>query len=159
MEQIENIARTYTQAPWRKQLQFIILFSLGVVLVAIVAGVYLNISARSTAVGRDIQEMQVEIANYNRENEDLQSQLARILSANQMESRAQDLNFESVPSDQIVYLVVPDYSEREPIVLAPSTVRSAVRAVSMPPEYTESIFTWLARNARDWYLTVIEEMP
>jgi cell division protein FtsL len=159
MNQIETIARTYTQAPWRKQLQLIVLFSLGVVSVAIVAGIYLNISARSTAVGRDIQQMQAEIANYNRENEDLQSHLARILSSSQMEARAHDLNFESVPPDQIVYLVVPGYSERQPIVLAPSTERSVIRAVSMPPEYTESIFAWLVRNTRDWYLTVIEEKP
>ncbi len=159
MDQIENIARTYTQAPWRKQLQWIALLALGIILVALVAGIYLSISARATAVGRDIQAMQGDITDLNRENEDLQSQLARILSSAQMETRARALGFEEVPPDQIIYLKVPGYSEREPVVLASTSERSVIRAISMPPEYTESIFDWIARNIREVYGSLAEESP
>jgi cell division protein FtsB len=157
MDQIENLAKTYTQAPWRKQMQMVALFALGVVFAAIIAGIYLSISARATAVGRDIQSMQAEITTYNREIEDLQSQLARILSSAQMEARARGLGFEPVTPDEMVYLRVPGYTERQPAILAPSTERSVVSAVAMPPEYTESIFEWLMRNSRELYIAMVEE--
>jgi len=159
MDQLENFARTYAQAPWRKQLQVVALFLLALVLIALVAGIYLSISARATAVGRDIQAMQAQITEFNRDNEDLQSQLAVIFSSSQMEARARTLGFENVPPDQIVYLYVPGYVERQPIVLAPSTERSVVGAFSIPPEYTESVFEWLARQARDWYSSIVEANP
>lgn len=157
MEQFENLTRNYSQAPWRKQLQVIALFLLIVVLIALVAGVYLNISARGTAVGRDIQSMQSEITRFDREMEDLQSELARILSSSQMDIRADNLGFVEVPPDQIVYVNVPGYVERQSVVLAPSSERTVVRAVAIPPEYTESIFEWLARQAVNWYAKFIEE--
>lgn len=157
MERFENLARDYSQAPWRKQLQIIALFLLIVVLIALVAGVYLSISARTTAVGRDIQLMQTNITTYDREIEDMQSQLARILSSSQMETRAENLGFVQVPSDEIVYLAVPGYAERKAVVLAPTSERTVVRAIAMPPEYTESIFNWLVRKAMDWYAFLTEE--
>jgi hypothetical protein len=157
MEQFENLARTYTQAPWRKQLQWVVVFALGVVMVALVAGIYLSISARSTAVGRDIQSMQATITVNDRENEDMQSQKARILSSSQMEARARSLGFDPVPPDQIIYLRIPGYFERNPVVLAPSNERSVVRASAMPPEYTESIFDWLAKNFKVWYQRILTE--
>jgi len=157
MDQFENLARSYSQAPWRKQLQVIALFLLIVVLIALVAGIYLNISARATTVGRDIQKMQRDVKRFDRDIEDLQSDLARILSSSQMEARAESLGFIQVPTDEIVYLSVPGYVERPAVILAPTTERTVVRAIAMPPEYTESIFEWLARKAMDWYTILTEE--
>ena len=42
MNHLENLAQSYSQAPWRKQLQLIGLFSLFLVSVALVAGIYLS---------------------------------------------------------------------------------------------------------------------
>jgi len=159
MDQLENIARSYSQAPWRKQLQIIALFLLGLVVIALVAGIYLSISARATAVGRDIQGMQDDITELDRVNEDLQSELARILSSSHMEARARTLGFSETPADQIVYLKVPEYIERQAVILAPSSDRNVIRAISMPPEYTESLFEWLFRQARDWIASIAEEKP
>jgi len=159
MDQLENIARSYFQAPWRKQLQIIALFLLGLVIIALVAGVYLSISARATAVGRDIQKMQREISNLDKVNESLQSDLAKILSSSHMEARARTLGFIETPPDQIVYLKVPGYVERQSVILAPSSDRNVVRAISMPPEYTESLFEWVYRQARDWIASISEEKP
>ncbi len=159
MDQLENITRSYSQAPWRKQWQIIGLVSLVLVLGAMIAGVYLNISAQATAVGRDIQSMQATTVAVNRENEDLQSQLALILSSSQMESRAHGLGFVPVPPDQIVYLNVPGYAERQPVILAPSNDRSVIGARYMPPQYTESIFEWLYVRIRQWYSAMIEVQP
>jgi cell division protein FtsB len=159
MDQLENITRAYSQAPWRKQWQIIGLVSLVLVLIAMIAGVYLSISAQATAVGRDIQSMQATTIAVDRENEDLQSHLALILSSSEMEARANNLGFVPVPPDQIVYLNVPGYEERQPVILAAASVRNVVGARYMPPEYTESIFEWLIARARQWYLSIIEVQP
>jgi cell division protein FtsB len=159
MDQLENIKSAYSQAPWRKQWQIIGLVSLILVLIAMIAGVYLNISAQATAVGRDIQSMQATTVAVDRENEDLQSRLAMVLSSSEMETRARSIGFVPVPPDQIVYLNVPGYAERQPVVLAPSNERSVIGARYMPPQYTESIFEWLAARVRQWYTTITEVQP
>jgi cell division protein FtsL len=159
MDQLEHITQAYSQAPWRKQWQIIGLVSLVLVLTAMIAGVYLSISTQATSVGRDIQSMQSTTIAVDRENEDLQSQLASILSSSEMEGRARSLGFVAIPPDQIVYLNVPGYEERQPIIMAPSNDRSVVGARYMPPEYTESIFEWLAVRVRQWYSTMIEVQP
>ncbi len=146
MEQLENIAQTYSQAPWRKQLQMIGLFSLLLVFIALVAGIYLNVSARTATLGREIQSMQRQILRLDQEIEDLQSQLAFMVSADAMGKRADDLGYRRVGPDEVLYVAVPGYIERQPVVLAPYSGRSVVGATVIPAEYTESLFEWVKRQ-------------
>jgi len=160
MNRIEEFSSTYIQAPWRRQLQFIGLFSLALVIIAMVAGIYLNVSARASTIGREIQYMQNRIENSDREIEDLQSQLAQILSAEEMENRAQKLGFENVATEEILYLVVNGFIERQTAVLAPqSGSRNIPSAPVIPPEYTESIFDWLRRKALNFPNLLVEVKP
>ena len=108
MEQLEGLAQTYIQAPWRKQRQIIGLFALVLVLMALVALLYLNISARATSVGRQIQAMQEDIDELNLEIEDMQSSLSLILSAEEMERRAIANGFRFLESEDILILKRPD---------------------------------------------------
>jgi cell division protein FtsL len=142
MNHLENLAQSYSQAPWRRQLQFIGLFSLFLVSVALVAGIYLSISAKSAAVGRDIQGMQSDIEEIDRDIEDLQSQLATILSSSAMEARALQLGFTLLPAEQTVYLKIPGYAARQPVTLAPNPQRTVVSAPVLPAQYTESLLDW-----------------
>lgn len=142
MNHLENLAQTYSQAPWRKQLQFIGLFSLFLVSAALVAGIYLSISAKSAAVGRDIQAMQGDIEEIDRDIEDLQSQLATVLSSTSMEARALQLGFTSLSAEQTVYLKIPGYTARQPVTLAPNPQRALVSAPVLPAQYTESLLDW-----------------
>jgi hypothetical protein len=64
MEHIQKITQAYSQTPWRKQVRMIGIFLLGVVIVATVASVYLNVRARTVALGRELQWMQVHIIDY-----------------------------------------------------------------------------------------------
>ena len=146
MDRLESFTQTYTQAPWRKQLQIIGLFSLFLVFIALIAGIYLSVSARTATMGREIQRMQEQIDTLDQEIEDLNSDLAFILSAGEMEKRAQDLGFEPIQTDQVLYIVVPDYAGRQPAVLAPYSSRSVVSAPVVPAQYTESLFDWLKRQ-------------
>lgn len=146
MDRVQNLTQAYSQAPWRKQMQVAGLFLLSVVFVALVAGIYLNVTARSTSIGRDIQMMQADIDTFRQANVDLQSQLAFITSAQEMESRALDLGFEPIDNDQPLYLVVPGYGGRRPAILAPAPGRVVARAPVLPAEYTESLFDWLGKQ-------------
>ncbi|MBN2550580.1 MAG: hypothetical protein JXB15_15555 [Anaerolineales bacterium] len=159
MDRLDNFAHTYTQAPWRKQFQIMGLFLLGVVLAALVAAVYLTVSARTAAAGREIQYMDYKIGGLNTDIEDLQAQLALILSSEEMEKRARSLGFEPVSADDIVYLAIPGYVEAQPAVLAPYLARTVVSAPVTPAEYTESIFTWLSRQIRLWLANSTEVLP
>jgi cell division protein FtsL len=162
----ENIAnasqqaqRHYFQAPWRKQLQMIGLLSLILVSVALVAGIYLNVSARATAVGREIQETQAKVETCDREIEDLTSHLAAVLSSREMEARAYQLGFKPVQPDELVYMKVPGIPGRQSPILVPYTERTLVSAPVLPPEYTESLFTWLKRQMQKGYLSFAEVLP
>ena len=54
MNNVTRIVRKYRQAPWRVQRQWIGLFLLALVLVAMVAAIYLNVTVRATVAGREI---------------------------------------------------------------------------------------------------------
>lgn len=159
MDRLEDFAQTYSQAPWRRQLQIIGLFSLVLVFIGLIAGIYLNVSARAATVGREIQSMQDDIEVLNLEIEDMQSQLASILSAAEMEARARALGYEPVQPDQVLYLTVSGYIDRQPAVLAPYSERAVVSAPVLPLEYTESVFEWLKKQAVGYSVFITEVQP
>jgi len=168
MEHLENIAQTYSQAPWRKQLQFLGLFSLILVAVGVVAGIYLTVSAHSATLGREIQAMQYGTYSQNdrdglevvnREIEDLQSQLALISSASDMRARASKLGFVPVDTTKVIYIKVAGYEQRQPASLGPHTEQPVVSAPVMPPEYTESLFDWLSRESQAWSFSLVGGKP
>lgn len=139
-------ANAYSQTPWRKQIQFLGLFSLVIVFVALVAGIYLNVTARASTVGREIQEIQKNIEALQKDNADLQARLAQLNSAGEMENRARSLGFQTVNTEETVYMVVPGYTDRQPVILAPFNSPDLVSAPMLPPQYTESLFVWLKRQ-------------
>jgi hypothetical protein len=147
MERIENIALAYAQAPWRKQLRLVGLFSLGVVFLALLAGIYVILSANIATVGRDIQAKNYEIDDIDWQIEEMQSQLARIKSTEAMTQRARAMGFKPVEQDSIIYLPVPGYVEKQPVLLAPKTIPPVSGAVVVPQKYTETIFDWLKRQS------------
>ena len=146
MDRVQNLTQAYSQAPWRKQLQIIGLFLLFLVFVALIAGIYLNVTARAATIGRDIQSMQSDMTDQEQVNADLQSQLALITSSSQMEKRARAVGFETVEIDQSEYVMVPGYVNRQAIILAPAPSPIVSGAPVIPPEYTESLFDWLHRQ-------------
>jgi hypothetical protein len=158
MDRLEHLTQSYSQAPWRKQLQIIGVFLLVLVFVALISGIYLNVSARAAKAGRAIQDMQSDIEALGLDIEDRQSELAMILSSRSMEERAIAMDFEVVETDEIVYLTVPGYTERQSVILAPISERVIVKAPVMPPEYTESLFTWIKRQAGQFALFRISEV-
>lgn len=143
MNDARLLIQAYAEAPWRKQIQVILWFTLGVVFVSLIFGLYLNVSARSTAIGREIQSMQRTINRVQRENADLESQLAVLSSAREIEKRTQELNLQPASADQLVYIKVDGYIPRQPASFAPPAGLTAVRLPGVAPEYNQSLVEWL----------------
>ena len=62
MEHVRKLTKqAYPQAPWRSQTQLIVIFMLAVVASALVAFIYLNNTAQAATIGRQIQEMQINL--------------------------------------------------------------------------------------------------
>ena len=101
MYRVYKFSQAYSQAPWRKQIQWIGIFLLVLILAAMVAGVYLSVSARSVTVGREIQTMYSEMEIAKREIEDLETQLAVLRASSTMKERAEKLGFHTVTADEI----------------------------------------------------------
>jgi len=159
MDRIDNITQVYTQAPWRKQLQFIGLFSLILVFIALVAGIYLNVSAQTAKAGREIQYKKSQIETLDREIEDMQSLLAHLLSDSLMEKRAIGLGYESLEINQAQYLLVPGYIERNTVVLAPFTRENLAQAPVIPDKFTEPLIEWIRKQASWISFSLPEVVP
>jgi cell division protein FtsL len=146
MENVKRLTQAYYQAPWRKQLQYIVFFLLLLVMTAVVAGIYLNVTARAVTVGQEIQVLQTEIEKLKRANADLETTLAFLTSASTMEERARAMGFEPAGQDQLVFVVVTGYPGRQEANLAPPSQPTEVSAPEFSPAFTVSLFDWLETN-------------
>ncbi|MBL8091317.1 MAG: hypothetical protein JNJ43_13365 [Anaerolineales bacterium] len=137
-----NFIHAYRVAPWRVQRQWIGNALLLVVVLALVAGLYLNVTSRTAIAGREIQDLMSAIAISQQTSSDLHTQLASLTSASAMEQRARQLGFRPVTSEDLQYLVVPGYVAPEPINLSSNTLPQ-LSALTIPPEYNQSLLDWL----------------
>lgn len=158
MYRVQNITQAYSQAPWRKQLQWIGLFMLALVLVAVVAGIYLSVSAQASSSGREIQIMYSEMEDIRRNIEDLESQIAFLTSNSEMEKRAEELGFVQVSSEDIFYILVPGYSKPNQVEIAGSPGVTLPTVQKVAPEYTQSLFDWLQERVFDPASPLIKEV-
>ena len=133
----------YQQAPWRVQMQMIGAFLLGLALLAVVAGVYLNVTASAAKVGREIQALQNDVLEIQRENADLETRLASLTSASAMEARALEMGFRSLSPDEVKYIEVPGYTGRQEVALAPPPRVIATETDELPQEFTQTLFDWV----------------
>ena len=176
METIQQLTQAYEQAPWRKQMYMIGMILLVLVSVAIVAGIYLNVTARAAAIGRQIQEMQVRVYGYHYLTNDagdgivpleeleqrianLTSQLAILTSYQVMQERVKDHNLEPIDADHIEYMKVPGYRDRQTSSLAPPPEPVVVNASAIDPQFKESLFEWVAEQVQKTARYISEARP
>jgi hypothetical protein len=159
MDSVQRLTQAYSQAPWRKQVQMIVVFMLGLILVALVAGIYLSVTARAAAYGRRIQETHVAMEKIERQIEDLETQLAESTSNREMEKRAKKMGFRPAGVEEMIFLAVPGYERPDAVVLAPAPGPATVPPGSLPPEYTESLFDWLRERVFEPAAPLIKDRP
>jgi len=149
MVRVSNLKQAHSQAPWRIQRQMIGIVLVVVIFLMLAAYAYLDISARSTAIGRRILTIQSAVEELQHTNEDLRTQLALLTTSQVMEARAAQMGFRSVKVEETTFILVPEYYERQPVQLAPqASLPAAPRLGSnIPAQYTESLFEWISRQA------------
>ncbi|HLF74464.1 MAG TPA: hypothetical protein VI524_08970 [Anaerolineales bacterium] len=145
--QAAQIIHAYKQAPWRVQRQWIGAFLLILTGAAMVAALYLDVTARAAVAGREIQELRAQITTVQRANADLETQLAKLTSTAEMERRALELGYRPVKPGELDYVPVPGFVVPEPAILQEAD-DSPPRAQGLPAEYTESLIEWFGDRMR-----------
>jgi len=140
--QATRIIHAYKQAPWRIQRQWVGAFLLAVIGIAMVAALFLDVTARAAVAGREIQEMRFEILTIQRANADLETRLAKLTSSAEMERRARGLGYRPVQPGELDYLAVPGFAPPEPDILR-AAEDMTIPETSLPYEYSESLIEWL----------------
>jgi cell division protein FtsL len=158
MNRVQSLTQAYSQAPWRKQLQWIGLFMLVLILAAIVAGIYLSVSAEASSNGRAIQAMYAHIDRMEREIEDQKTQLALLTSNDEMAKRAEALGFLPVKKDEVLYIVVPGYKRSDQPILGSPPGSAVPGAAMLSPEYTQSLFEWLRERIFEPAAPLVQEV-
>lgn len=145
--QATQIIHAYKQAPWRVQRQWVGAFLLAVIGMAMVAAIYLDVTARAAVAGREIQELRFDITTVQRANADLETQLANMTSTTEMERRALELGYRPVKPGELDYVAVPGFVSPEPaILLAAEDVTP--RSQALPIEYTQSLIEWMDERVK-----------
>jgi hypothetical protein len=139
--QATQIIHAYRQAPWRVQRQWIGAFLLVVIGVSMVAALYLDVTARAAVTGREIQELRSQITTVQRENADLETQLADLTSTAAMQRRALELGYRPVQPGELDYVSVPGFAPPEPAILL-AAEDATLQAEGLPVEYTQSLLEW-----------------
>ena len=144
---VDYLVHAYRQAPWRLQRQWLGGFLLAVLGIAMVASLYLDVTAQAAISGREIQNLTGDIITIQHSNADAETKLAEINSTAAMEERAKRLGYQPVDPTQVHYILVPGYVAPQPSILA-SAPALRPSAPSIGPEYTESLIEWLQRELR-----------
>ncbi|NWF63047.1 MAG: hypothetical protein HXY38_01970 [Chloroflexi bacterium] len=139
---VNHLVHAYRVAPWRVQRQWIGNALLVVVLFAMAAALYLNVTSRTAIAGREIQNLTEAIAISRQVSSDLQTQLAGLTSAASMEKRAREMGFRPVEPDELEYLVVPGYVTPEAVDLSSSDA-GPLTVLTIAPAYNQSLLDWM----------------
>ena len=142
LQTVNHFVHAYKIAPWRIQRQWIGNALLAVVGLAMVATLYLYVTASAAIAGREIQDLNAAILASQHASADLQTRLAESTSTSVMETRALALGFEPIKPGEVEYIVVTGYVAPKPMILS-SILQLGLRAPSIPPEYNQSLLDWL----------------
>lgn len=138
-----HFIQAYQQAPWRFQRKWVGLFLLALVPVAMVAGLYLSISAQAASVMVDLQKQEDTKDRLIGDIANLKSQLAVITSAVETSKRAQALGFEPLDMTSAIYVIAADFYYKQSVDLAPPPGLDMIVVPVVKPAYTQSLWEWL----------------
>ncbi|RMF42771.1 MAG: hypothetical protein D6755_11040, partial [Anaerolineae bacterium] len=142
-------ARRFTHTyltPWRKNAMWLGGCLLGLVGLALLGSLYLNVTSRAATLGREIQRMQMQIETTQRINADLTVQVATLMSAENLARRARDLGLQPVAATEIQYVVVPGYQGRQSVQLASPPAVQPPPLAATAPAFSESLIDWVGQQ-------------
>lgn len=139
----------YRLAPWRKQVKMILTIIFTALFAAVIAMVYLSISADMTDVKLKIQVLQEDRNALARDIADLITEEGILTSYARMEERAKEAGFYEIDfanEDIYSYVVMDGYSG---VGMTPETSVKIPQAMSeglIKPEYSQSLQQWLSER-------------
>jgi hypothetical protein len=142
----QRVMQAYQQAPWRIQVQRLRTFLLVILVFALVTGMYLYISAQAAMAGLGAQQGEFLRQDLLREVASLQVQLGSLTSVAALEKRSGDKGYKPAPPDKGMYVVVPGFSGRPVVNLAPPPGPDVLPTNPLKPEYTESLWEVLFKT-------------
>ncbi len=77
---------------------------------ALLGVIYLNQSSKIAAVGRQVQELRAEINTVQRENSEIEREIAEAQSLSRIQEEAEKLGFVRAESIYVEYLVIPPFT-------------------------------------------------
>lgn len=150
MNSLRRLAQAYALTPWRKQISTGMLILVALLTVILAASLYLDVTARTLALGRAIIMMENEITEVEMLNAHLRTQLGILTSSAMMEKRAIEMGFRRIEPEEEVYLIVPGYVPLDQTMLASSSKKVQSVAYSLPPIYRQSLIDWLKSKLNEW---------
>ncbi len=145
----------YQEVPQRLKKQWITALMAALTLISIIGGLYLNVTSRTAIAGREIQYLQSMITDTQRANEDLQTQIATLLSSESLRSRAIANGYVPLKGSDLEYITLPGYFPQQGVTLVKPAVQND--DILMSPEYSESLFSWLSRQIEAASLPLAQE--
>ena len=139
----QHLKQAYQQAPWRIQVQRLRTFLLLILVFTLVTGMYLYISAQAAVAGLNIQQGEDRRDVLMRDIASLNIELGKLNSVANMEERAIKAGYKPVPPDKGMYVMVPGYSGRPQVNLAPPPGPDSLPEATLKPEYTQSLWELL----------------
>lgn len=143
-----HFKHAYRQAPWRLHRQWAGIFLLCLLTFTMISALYLDVTANAGIAGREIQRLRIQTTITQRQNADLETKLATLLSTSRMEQRARELGFRPAAAGEIHYLVVPGFVRPAAVSLAKTKPQMTLQS-NIPPEYTLSLLDWITAYLRD----------
>lgn len=125
--------------------QGLVMFGAAVFLLALLAGLYLQVTSAAAIAGRDVQNMESAMIAEERLNADIEAQTALLLSSHNLAQRAKALGFESISRDQIEYILVPGYDPLQPVHFTGAEAADVLTPAS-DPAYRQTLLQWLAEQ-------------
>jgi cell division protein FtsL len=78
--------------------------------IALLGVIYLNQSSKIAAVGRHVQELRFEINTIQRQNSEIEREIAEAQSLSRIQKEAERMGFIRAQSIYVEYLVIPPFS-------------------------------------------------
>jgi len=147
MSKEENQA--FQQAPWRVQIQIIGKFLVGLVVAALVAGIYLNVTAQTASAAIETEGLGYKRDTLQRQIATLRTEIGQITSAREMKKRAEELGFFQAGDENNHYVVINGYSGKQTEITAPPITQIELPESILKPAYTQSLWEWLYEGMVD----------
>ena len=142
----ESLIQAYSNSPRRQKLQIIGSIFMAIAIVAVMLILYLVMSARVVAMGRQLQQAKDDIDQLVYLSVNYRNEIAYLSRFEVMEARAEELGFRAPYPGEIFYVPVSGYDlHSQTQVESNSDTKSAVINVNLI-EYHESLIDWIDKQ-------------